>query len=157
MFELDIIEEAEKQGDSPLKMAISFGRYDVVKTLLEDGADVRYIDKEYLYLGDHFFELDHDDDCLRRAASGGDLSIVKLLVDHGAYIYIQNSISLELAAGKGHLKTVAFLVATIMELANTKNQEIGKSIVKAILAANRNGHNEIIQILSSMTGYLLCE
>lgn len=67
------IAEARPGGARPLSAAVRFGRHDVVALLLERGVDPRWPEPD----APHGI-------CLHWAARGGDLAMVKLLLDHGA-------------------------------------------------------------------------
>ena len=74
--------------------AAKYGYLDIVKYLVEHGADI------------------HDDDyrAVCRASEYGHLNVVKYLVEHGADIHADYDASLQWASQNGHLDIVKYLV-----------------------------------------------
>lgn len=86
------------KNDEPLRYATKSGHFEVVKYLVNQGADVRAI----------------DDHALRLAAENGQLGIVKYLVEleDGAHVsvYASDGLALRWAAHNGKLSVVKYLV-----------------------------------------------
>lgn len=77
-----------------LHMASQDGYLDVVKSLVEDGADIH-----------------SDNDCaLQLASEAGHLDVVKYLVENGADIHAENERALKMASEEGHIDVVKYLV-----------------------------------------------
>ena len=98
----DIEAQSERTKDTPLSLACSGGRYEVVEILLSRGAN-----KEHRNVSDYT--------PLSLAASGGYTNIIKLLLAHGAEINSRtgskSGISpLMLAAMNGHTAAVKLLL-----------------------------------------------
>ena len=107
-----------------LEQAARRGNFEIVKWLVENGANVHY-DKDSALIGAS--EQGHLDiakfllengadinaqsgDALGRASKNGHLEMVKLLVGSGADIHAYDDYALRMAAGKGHLPVVKYLV-----------------------------------------------
>ena len=93
----DIEAQSERTKDTPLSLACSGGRYEVVELLLNRGAN-----KEHRNVSDYT--------PLSLAASGGYVNIIKLLLSHGAEINSRTGSKLGisplmLAAMNGHVGT----------------------------------------------------
>lgn len=91
----DIEAQSERTKDTPLSLACSGGRYEVVELLLNRGAN-----KEHRNVSDYT--------PLSLAASGGYVNIIKLLLSHGAEINSRTGSKLGisplmLAAMNGHV------------------------------------------------------
>jgi ankyrin repeat protein len=83
------------------------GHLDVVKYLIEQGADIHAKNNE----------------ALRNSAEKGDLDIVKYLVEHGAAVHSIEDYALRYSAVKGHLEIVKYgYVQSRVGIINYKNQ-----------------------------------
>ena len=108
------------RNDNALREASRYGHLDIVKYLVENGADIHAL----------------NDEALRMASYNGHLDIVKFLVNNGANIHSLGNWALIMAIIKGHLEVVKFLV------------ENGANIHdRALIEASREGHLEIIKYL----------
>jgi len=112
-----------ENNDSALRWAAFDGDLDVVKYLIDKGADIHA----------------NDDNALKQAASRGHLEVVKYLVEKGANIHADNNDSLRWAASNGHLEVVKYLVE--------QGADIHAENEKALRWAVRNGHLEVIKYL----------
>ena len=95
----DVNTKYEKDGSTALHWAAYGGQYDVVKYLVEHGADVNAKDN-------------NDMTPLMDAAQEGHLEVVKYLVEHGADVNAKHGedwTALTSAARKGHLDVVKYL------------------------------------------------
>jgi uncharacterized protein len=84
--------------DVPLLMAIQYGQTEIVKVLLEAGADPNYEDEDQYTM-------------LMFAASAGYLEIVRILVNKGACVSVigKGSSALSIAVQAGHQEIVEYL------------------------------------------------
>lgn len=125
---LDIVEYLLEQGvdegqsDIALCFASSCGYLDVVKCLVEHGANI------------HAF----DTVALRKAAENGHLDIVKYLFEQGADIHVKHDEALEVSAKKGHLDLVKYLVQQGMDT---------KAISEAMWLSAFHGHLDVVKYL----------
>ena len=117
-----LIENNFITNDEALIYASSNGHLDVVKYLVDHGANVNADDDEALiwasknghldvveYLVDNGANVNAEDDyALRLASENGHTDIVKYLVDHGANIHTRDDEALRWASEYGHLDIVAF-------------------------------------------------
>jgi ankyrin repeat protein len=99
----DVNAQGEKYGRTALHLAAMNGHLEIVKLLLEHGADVNAKTKEgYGYTA------------LHSAASNGHLEIVKLLLEHGADVNAKTKYggytALHSATMNGHLEIVKLLL-----------------------------------------------
>jgi ankyrin repeat protein len=86
--------------DTPLTHAAWDGHVEVVRVLLEGGADIQRVNL-------------HNESALHYAARNGHLEVCRLLLDRGAKVNIEgwrNETALHWAAGRGHLSVVKLLV-----------------------------------------------
>lgn len=74
--------------------AVVNGKYDIVKYLLDNGADIHT----------------ENDKALREASAEGKIKVVRLLLERGADIHANNDQALRLAARGGHLQVVKRLL-----------------------------------------------
>ena len=77
-----------------LSLAAEYGHLDVVKCLVEQGANIH----------------DCNDCALRLAAEKGHLNVVQYLVEQGADIHALDNYALRCAAENGHIEVVKYLV-----------------------------------------------
>lgn len=113
---------------SALVEASYYGHLEVVKFLVENGANVNNIVKGYLGM--------NRDTALVSASANGHLEVVKYLVENGANINNGRN-ALEVAAEEGHLAVVQYLVS---QGANAKIN---------LYDATKNGHFEVAKYLIS--------
>ena len=129
------------------------GSLDVVKFLVELGADIHALDDYAVRCASENGHLDvvkflvekgtniHslDDYTLRYASGMGHLELVKYLVSIGADIHAQNDYAVRQASIKGHLQVVKFLV--------TCGANIHADNDCAIRHTAENGHLEVVKFL----------
>lgn len=113
------------KDDFSLKLAVSYGHYDIVKYLVENKANV-HAGYEYP---------------LKRASQDGHLDIVKILVENGAAVSYNNETPMELAILGGHLNVVKYLVDNGADINSDYNYDYN------IETASENGHLDIIKYL----------
>jgi ankyrin repeat protein len=80
--------------DAPLRLASLNGNFEVVEFLIERGADLHA----------------EDDQSLQWACQNGHFQVVELLIEHGADFYARKYCALKLANMNGHYKIVKFLL-----------------------------------------------
>jgi ankyrin repeat protein len=88
-----------------------YGRFETVKLLLENGADIH---ASY-------------DEAIREASCKGHFEIVKLLLENGANIHACNDQAIRLASGNGHLQIVKLLLENGANIHALKDECIKKS------------------------------
>jgi len=110
-------------NDYPLRKAARYGHLEVVKYLLEQGADL-HVDNDYP---------------LRKAARYGHLEVVKYLLEQGADLHVDNDYPLRYAAENGHLEVVKYLLEQGADLHAGDND--------ALRWAALRGHLEIVKYL----------
>ena len=127
------VESGDGVGDTPLSVASAAGHAEVVKALIEHGANVNAAEESEFYtalmaasvnghveivrlLLNHGAEVDAEDDynatALTRAAEHGYADVVRLLLEHGADAGIREErdmTALELAESRGHQEIAAML------------------------------------------------
>jgi ankyrin repeat protein len=109
--------------NSDLTKAVKKADLDLVKKLIEQGADI------------HF----NNDRALRSASLNGHLHIVKYLVNKGANIHIYDDEALGDASVNGHLDIVKYLIEQGVDIhANNDG---------ALRNASYNGHLEVVKYL----------
>jgi uncharacterized protein len=116
-----------------LHMAAQEGNFNVVKVLVENGANVNILGP-----------VNHS--AIRIAARNGHLDIIKYLIEHGAdaddKLGNDKATPLEAAAGKGHLEIVKYLVE---KGANVNHQD--KELDTAIGEAATKGFVDVVKYL----------
>ena len=112
-------------NDVALTRAVLFERKDIVKYLIEHGANVRA----------------ENDYALRWAARAGHFDLVKLLVEKGANIHAENDYALLWAVENGHFDIVKFLIEHGADISTYNN--------KPLRIAKEFGRTEIYNYLLS--------
>ena len=82
------------QNDESLRLSAENGHIDMVKYLVENGADIHA----------------QNDESLRLSAKNGHLGVVKYLVENGADVHADDDCALYLSACNGHLEVVRLLL-----------------------------------------------
>ena len=131
----DIEAQSERTKDTPLSLACSGGRYEVVEILLSRGAN-----KEHRNVSDYT--------PLSLAASGGYTNIIKLLLAHGAEINSRTGSKLGisplmLAAMNGHTAAVKLL----LDMGSDINAQIETNRNTALTLACFQGRHEVVSLL----------
>ncbi len=100
----------------PLRHAAEYGNLNIVKYLVEHGADI-YVKKD-------------TDDSLRWAAKRGNLEVVKYLVEQGANIHAQNDKLLKLVSRNEKMNIVQYLLfdCQMKVKQETKNELFEKTL-----------------------------
>ena len=128
------------------------GHLDVVKSLVEQGANLHAENEEALtsasanghfdvvkYLVEHGADFHVNDEALGLAASYGRLDVVKYLIEQGADLHVLNENPLKWSSWHGHLEIVKYLV------------ELGADLhvegELALRGAAINGHLDVIKYL----------
>lgn len=129
----DVIEK----GNSLLSWAVMAGDAEMVKTLLEAGADPSYGSPSDYAGEDMWFEVP-----LHRAAESGALKVAQILLDAGADVSHRSSeglTALDIAADMGHADLAAFLL---------KNGAVAETVDdQALLFACENRNKAVIRTL----------
>lgn len=157
----DVLVNKETLNEQLLQ-ASEIGNLEKVKKLIKAGANVNYLrenDGTGWYCGEdycdgadnlteQYFEYDRNNGTpLMRAAYNGHLETVKLLINKGADVNIQNAAgttALMKAAYKGHLEIVKFLIDNNANI-NLKEQHGATALIKGVA----QGHTEIVKLLLS--------
>jgi len=119
-----LIGKIHANEEKALIWAADFGYLEVVKYLVEKGADVHIL----------------DDMPLRRAAAGGHLEIIKYLIENGANIHAGDDEALRWLVGDGPLDAIEYLVSKGANVRVIKLEE---------LASDRNILNILLKGLST--------
>jgi hypothetical protein len=109
--------------DGALRIASSEGRLEVVKYLVEHGADIHS-------------ENNH---ALKWASFYGRLEVVRYLVEHGADIHVDGDTPLLWASSEGNLDTVKYLLEAGADIHTDDDY--------ALEWADRRGHSEVVNYL----------
>jgi len=161
------VEDRGVKGDcTPLMEAASAGNADIVRLLLEHGADVNAQSSSgntplmYACAGGHeevvtlLLEAnanveDHNENGhtpLMEAASAGHVGVAKILLSHGAGINTHSNefkeSALTLACYKGHLEMVRFLLE-----AGADQEHKTDEMHTALMEASMDGHVEVARLL----------
>nr|CAD2139141.1 unnamed protein product [Meloidogyne enterolobii] len=165
-------DEFSQQSDStPLMQACNCGHADVVRTLIQAGADVNALsstrDTALLYACasghlecikdlvnsgccDLTLRNEAGHDALMEAANFGDVEIMKFLIEHGAKpSYTMDGAdykesALTLAAYKGHCEAVDFLLSLMPKEKNAQDEE---ELHTALMEAAMDGHVGVAKLL----------
>ncbi len=106
--------------------AVNKGNFEKMKELIEQGADIDYLDSS----------------ALRTASRKGYLEIVKYLVEKGANIHAQEDHPVRWASKNGHLAIVKYLVE--------KGANINSKDSEALKMATEFGHTDVVKYLQSL-------
>ena len=106
-----------------LELASKYGKLELVKYLVEHGADIKI----------------HYSESLIQASKNGHLPVVEYLVKHGANITAHDNIALQLASARGHLPVVEYLVR--------HGGDVTANNYEPLKAAYRNKHFPVINYL----------
>lgn len=138
-------------GDSPLDLAALNGDLDMVKLLVENGAN---IEKKYLGDVDHSRSDRHMP--LHKASKKGHLEVVKYLIDNKAIVHNANhnekyNSPLHEAANGGHLEVVKYLIDNGANI-NALNDNGDKPINTVRLTGNVNDESHKIALFLMRKG-----
>ncbi len=149
------LELGAKGNNVALKLASRNGHLEVVKYIIEQGADIHIDDDEALklasrghldvvkYLLEQGADIHIDDDFpLIEASAYGYLEVVKYLVSQGANIHAQDDDAMIIAIIRGHLEIVKYLVSQGANIHAQNDAAMGW--------AKHNGHSDIIDYLESL-------
>lgn len=136
-----------KQNSTPLIIASRRGYYEIVKLLLDNGANIN-------------LKNDLGVTALMSAARGDNVETIKLLLSHGAKVndksYQKKRTALEYAVKRGNYKSVELLLAKGADTARLKqNIEMTISHLKGIPDAPeyiKNRYRKVISCLQSKAG-----
>ena len=139
---------------TPVEYASVKGRLDIIKYLVEQGANIHagfygallLAGKNgHLEVVKYLVEQCGDDEldyALIKASKHGYLDIVKYLVEHGADIYILDNDPLMAASMNGHLEVVKYLVG--------QGGDIYSNNSCAWRLSKRNGHTAVVKYIESL-------
>jgi hypothetical protein len=160
IIDTGINEVSSKSLDTALRWSSYDGYLEVVKYLVENGADIhanngyalKYASQHgYLevvkFLVENGADIHVGNDCALRCASFGRLDIVKYLVEHGADIHADNDYALKYASQHGYLEVVKFLVE------NGADIHVGNDYAFRYAFANK--HLEVVEYLEGYKRNLL--
>jgi ankyrin repeat protein len=161
----DAMHEQVRFGRTPLIQASAEGKTDVVKSLLEKGADINALDGDgwtamreasrnghtevvRLLLEKGADISTHDGDgwtALSLAAGGGRTEVVKLLLERGADVNAQtwNGTALHSAAERGHTEIVKLLLEKGADV-NARSKYNNQT---ALIRASFNGRMDVVKLL----------
>jgi len=131
------VDEFDYRGEAPLHRAVRINNLELVKSLLEKGANPNLKDKNFRAKFENFTPL-------HIAAFEGRIKIVQLLVQYGADPLLQNYFnknSIESAAKYGHLEILKFFLGRI------KFDPSSELADKLLIAAVEGGRKELIESL----------
>lgn len=137
MGHLDIVKYLIEHGanihahnDRAIQLASNYGKLDVVKYLVEHGANVCV----------------NDNYAVKWAAHSGHLSVVQYLVEHGADIHANQNYAIRFAAKHGDINMVKYLVSVQSKIPAGYNY--------AAKMAKKHGHSEVLEYLISVGAQL---
>jgi ankyrin repeat protein len=140
---------SQKNLDRALVKYSQSGNLEIVKYLVEHGADVHAGDDEALHLSSNNGHLEiveylveHGADinvALFASSEHGHLHIVKYLVEHGADVHAGDDEALHLSSNNGHLEIVEYLVE--------HGADIHADYDAALIFSSRYGHLEVVKFL----------
>ena len=150
-----LIENNSITNDNSLRSAARNGHLDVIKYLVDHGANVNAEDDEALILASKYGHLDvveylvdhganihaQDDQALIYATRNCHVDIVKYLVDHGANVNAEDNTALSYASENGEIKVVKYLV--------DHGANVNAEDDYALIWASINGHKDIVKYLQS--------
>ena len=114
------------RNDVALRWASKNGHLEIVKYLVEQGADIHT-------------QIDVND-ALIKAILNGHLEVVRYLIEHGADIHAQNDSALRWASHNGHLEVVKHLVE--------HGADVHAEDDHALRLASEHGHLDIVKYLT---------
>lgn len=132
----------------PLTIACRYGHVEMVKLLLDNGADVKLKNNEALIAACRYGHIEivkllidkkadpKTENAFFSACRNGHFDIVKLLLKHGAPLNARNGYALTTASWNGHLEIVKFLLDQGVYI----NEEL-------ISAVKDYGHTDIVNLL----------
>ncbi len=127
--DIDTVSGDEEYGGTSLMFAIEHEQLDIVKYLIDEGADINY---------------DYIEPSILIAASKSNLEVIKLLVEQGGVIIDQtgryNTTALAVSASKGDLEIVKYLVDNGADINAYDN-------VNPLTEASSNNHLEVVKYL----------
>ncbi|OAP54807.1 hypothetical protein AYL99_11255 [Fonsecaea erecta] len=129
----DLINESTEYYGTALQVASGEGHVEIVKLLLDSGADVNAPGKRY------------SDTALQAASAKGHVEIVKLLLDSGADVNAPGKrygTALQMASAKGHVEIVKLLLDSGADV-----NAPGGYYATALQMASAKGHVEIVKLL----------
>ncbi|KAJ3328345.1 hypothetical protein HDU93_001511, partial [Gonapodya sp. JEL0774] len=141
----------------PLLCACLHGKLEVVRFLLEHGADIHVKDDEALYMGVRSGQIEivrilmslgadvnaGNGKALEEASYSGHLDIILLLLDNGANIHAGDDGALWSAVAKGRLKTVQLL----LDRGADARRDSGSCKSYALTCAQKQGYEEVIELV----------
>ena len=119
----DLAKLDQKEQDRALVKASRMGQAELVKFILDAGANV--------HAG--------DDEALRGASANGRTEVVKLLLDRGADVHAGGDYALQWASANGRTEVVKLLLDAGADV-HAKDGE-------ALRLASKNGHTEVVKLL----------
>jgi hypothetical protein len=142
--------------DQVIKKAIIFDNVKLIKSAIKSGAVVNDIDLSFTdFLHKRKLEIirvllengiNVNNFNFYDAIKAGDLSIVKLLVDFGANIFIYNNLAIALASALGHLEIVKYLIGQGAPITSEAKYNAAASnrwnVVKFFIENGTNANNE---------------
>ena len=112
-----------KKYNIDLETCCYYGYCDIVKILIDNGADVHM----------------QDNYPIRFASDNGHYDIVKLLIENGADVSSKNNYAIRLASRNGHYDIVELLIENGADVTDNDNY--------SIIDASKNGHYDIVELL----------
>ncbi len=125
---IDYGADIHNDDEYPLVISCQEGYYDIAKFLIENGADI-HVESDWP---------------LRIASENGHLDIVQLLVENGADVTAHDNYAVEWASQNGHLEVVEYLLNHGAVLDLEEEEEVGEQF--PIIAPDDLASEEIIDI-----------